>query len=145
MISLPHGSRIPFAVLGISAVAALYWLNSRHNRRNKRGPTSEIQGFLDWVEAESDIFCRPESQLNTTDTESLSDNVLHRALASLGLAATSPRQARTVRDPSVRISRVTEVHPATGNEEIADDVVRVVRVSEAEEEERYFSSFPYNQ
>jgi hypothetical protein len=71
-------------------------------------------------------------------TDLKGENILFRALASLGMAPTSPRQARPQ-----RIKITESEHPASGNEEIADDVVRVQRVSEEEEAERYFSAFSF--
>jgi len=83
--------------------------------------------------------CDKEESHNFISGDSTGENTLFRALASLGLAPTSPRQARSSRSKST----ANHSHPASGNDEIADDVVRVERVSEEEEAERYFSSFSF--
>lgn len=65
---------------------------------------------------------------------------LVRSLASLGMYPTSPRQSR--RSSRVGRSNVGDhVHPATDNEDIADEVVHIRRISPDEEVEQYFSSF----
>jgi hypothetical protein len=107
---------------------------------------SNLQDFMDWMT--DDVDRKPATEFVSVEdipTDLESSNVLRRGLALLGLAATSPRQARTVRDPELRRLSPEKYHPATGNEEIADEVVHLRRVSEEEEAERYFAAFSYNQ
>ncbi len=93
--------------------------------------------FLDWIE---DI---PDSPINYNRAKDAhtptGDHTTFRGLAAVGLAATAPREAR--HKPPKIVSGTH--HPASGNDEIADDVVRVERVSEEEEAERYFSAFSF--
>ena len=89
---------------------------------------------LDWIREEPVLETRAE-QDSSSDIEISLSNRLTRGLASLGLLATSPRRA-----PAVKGSE-DENHPATQNDDIADEVVHMKRVSPQEEEERYFAAF----
>lgn len=141
---MPSLEKVSFAVASIGLVVSLAILKRKKTRRTSS--SSDLNDFLDWMDADSDIpdasergFLSPMEGPSSPVAES--DNLVFRSLASVGLAPTTPAQARNPRtDKSLR---VVSPHPATGNEEIADDVVRVQRVSEAEEAERYFSAFSY--
>ena len=133
--------KVSFAVAALGVVVSLGIAKRR--KIKKPSSASDLLDFLDWVDAESEIPEESDIGFLTPDEGSptnSSDNVIRRSLASVGLAATSPRQARA---PKVNKSARSPVHPASGNEELADDVVRVQRVSEEEEAERYFSAFSY--
>jgi len=133
--------KVSFAVAALGVVLSLGIAKRR--RTKEVASKSDLMDFLDWVDAESEIHEGSELGFLTPDEGSpvhASDNALHRSLAAVGLAATSPRQARA---PKATSSTRAPVHPASGNDELADDVVRVKRVSEAEEAERYFSAFSY--
>ena len=136
--------RIRFAALGISFVGMIFYYKRKACRREVEADRDGLSEFLDWMEPESYVSNSSSSASINHDSKPVSDNILYRSLASLGLAPTAPREARIVRDPSVRNSRISDVHPATGNDDVADDVVRIVRVSEAEEADRYFAAFSYN-
>jgi hypothetical protein len=132
--------KVSFAVAALGVVLSLGIAKRR--RTKEVASKSDLMDFLDWVDAESEIHEGSELGFLTPDEGSpvhASDNALHRSLAAVGLAATSPRQAR----PKATSSTRAPVHPASGNDELADDVVRVKRVSEAEEAKRYFSAFSY--
>lgn len=101
---------------------------------------------MDWVNISEEKPETNEASPSKISLQSVSGNDenehgFYRALASLGLAATSPKHARASRDTSSRKFTEGNAHPASGNEELADDVVRLKRVSEEEEMERYFSGF----
>ena len=128
-----------FSVVALSAILSLNFAKRRTKQHPRTPPKlGDMSEFLDWIE---DIPASPisrESNETPTDTPS-GDNTLFRGLAAVGLAPTAPRDARNVRSKSPKGVE----HPASGNEELADDVVRVRRVSEEEEAERYFSSFSF--
>lgn len=140
---MPSLEKVSFAVASVGVVISLAILK-RKKTRMTAGP-SDLNDFLDWMDADSDIpdasergFLSPIEGPNSP--VAAGDNVMFRSLAAVGLASTTPAQARKPRTDKTPNSCE---HPATGNEEIADDVVRVQRVSEAEEAERYFSAFSY--
>jgi len=123
------------------ALTVILSIHIRKRRRNTMATTSRINGdmsdFLDWIE---DIPASPISRGSEQRPDTPSgDNTLFRGLAAVGLAPTAPRDARNVRAKTPQIQE----HPASGNDEIADDVVRVARVSEEEEAQRYFSAFSF--
>ena len=131
-------SLLTLSSIGFSSVVLLgLWKYRRGLGPNGDQPSNDMSEFLDWIE---DIPVSPVhgSTRNCLDTPT-GDNVTLRGLAALGLAPTAPREARNVRP---RTSNPAE-HPASGNDDIADDVVRVQRISEEEEAERYFSAFSF--
>ena len=143
----PSGSSLCFSLFGIAVTVAIAYLRRRDASSLKatRDP-SNLQDFMDWMTDDADRKAATKLvSVEDTPTDFESSNLLRRGLASLGLAPTSPRQARTVRDPELRKLSPEKYHPATGNEEIADEVVHLRRVSEEEEAERYFAAFSYNQ
>ena len=114
-------------------------LRKVQNRQRARSPPKldDMSEFLDWIE---DIPASPVSrETKKTSNTPEGDTALIRGLAAVGLAATAPRDARNIRSKSPQAVE----HPASGNDELADDVVRVTRVSEEEEAERYFSAFSF--
>jgi hypothetical protein len=131
-------SLITFSVLGVSTIVGLY-LTKRARYHIDLGSSSsaDMSEFLDWIE---DI---PGSPVNINCEQyphtPIGDHTTFRALAAVGLAATAPRDAR--QRPPKGGSNIP--HPASGNDDIADEVVRVERVSEEEEAERYFSAFSF--
>jgi hypothetical protein len=132
--------KLSFAVAAVGVVLSL---GIAKRRRVKKVPqNSDLSDFLDWVDADSDLHDGSDLGFLTPDEDAKSplngsDISLHRSLASVGLAATPPLHAR-----APRVEK-TSIHPASGNDELADDVVRLKRISEAEEAERYFSAFSF--
>jgi hypothetical protein len=119
----------------LCAVMVLGWTRRTRKPAPKVEKSAEIREFLDWV-SEEEVLSDATPVGNGAARLSPSHNDITRGLASLGMSATSPRHARSARD-----SRGVAAHPATENEEIADEVVRIQRVSEEEESERYFAAF----
>ena len=143
-INLLHmESRVSFGLVSFSAVIVLNILKRRKNRRKVKY-NQDLKEYLDWIEASNtdvsgtDEISRRASLDSFVSAEEDSGNVIFRALASLGMAPTSPKQGRVSRD---RTSERPYEHPATGNDEMADEVVRLKRISQEEEIERYFSGF----
>jgi hypothetical protein len=135
--------KVSFTIASLGLVLSLGI--AKRVRRKKSSSAADLREFLDWVDVNGDLpdgsengFLTPREE--PTSPSTATDNVLYRSLASVGLVPTSPRQSRGPRQ--LKSDRVSP-HPASGNDEIADDVVRVQRVSEEEEAERYFSSFSY--
>lgn len=97
-----------------------------------------VNSHWDWIadDTRAETQRTPSSEKSVADE--ISENDLHRSLAGLGMAATSARQARV---PKSTQGRGSVPHPATGNDEVADDVIRIQRVSEEEEATRYFAAF----
>ena len=144
--------RIAFSLISAGVVLSLSVIKKSALANAEKKTQSNIAEFLDWMETEVDHIPRSHIGEHSTamspggDSEVAGgENTLYRALAAVGLVPTSPRQARVVRSVSARRSNPAAVHPATDNDDMADDVVRVQRVSEAEEVERYFSAFAHHQ
>ncbi len=107
-------------------------------KSNRDSAKKSVSSDLDWISDETIPSKSPMPLSELSVAEEVSNNELHRGLAVLGMVATCPREARLAKDPQRRGSIP---HPATGNEEVADDVIRIQRVSEEEEMARYFSAF----
>ena len=138
--------RLSFTLASVSLVLVLNILK-RKRSKSRFAFRDDLQEYMDWVDAcepkdaLSDAISRRASFYSFLSAEEENEHVLFRALASLGLAPTSPKQARVVRVRELNKSLEMSAHPATDNDELADDVVRLKRVSEEEEIERYFSPF----
>ena len=138
MCSLEKAS---FAIASLGLVLSLGI--AKRVRIVNSGPS--LKEYLDWIDDDEELQDDSENGFLTpkegpSSPSATQDNLLFRSLASVGLAPTSAKQAR---GPKQAKSESSTSHPATGNDEIADDVVRLQRVSEEEEAERYFSPFSY--
>lgn len=138
--------RLAFTLASVSLVLVLSILK-RNRLKARFALRNDLQDYMDWVDAAdpkdalSDGISRRTSFESFLSAEEENEHFLFRALASLGMAPTSPKQARVVRSRELNKSLENSAHPATNNDELADDVVRLKRVSEEEEAERYFAPF----
>jgi hypothetical protein len=138
---------VSFTVASLGLVISLAIF--KRKKTKKTASCNDLSDFLDWIDAESELggesergFLSPIEGPNSPVASAFSgDHTLFRSLASVGLAPTAPAQARNPKTD--KLSKGSVAHPATGNEEIADDVVKLERISEAEESDRYFSAFSF--
>ena len=132
-------SALTFSLVSLSSVFMLHYLKRRSLFSDRSKTPEPIEEFLDWLDPAAGV---PRgNMLQPAPTDAAADEGEHsifRGLASVGLAPTSPRQARVPRKGAQ-----TPEHPATGNDDVADEVVHLRRVSEEEEAERYFSAFSF--
>ena len=137
----PSIQQVVFSTSAFVLLGYLYQAKKSRYISTTKTSSGDISEFLDWMDSSDKVSQTTQPEDEHVNSVGKGENMIYRGLASLGLVPTSPRQARNVRDATIRKQNVA--HPATGNDEMADEVVRVQRISEEEEVERYFSAFSY--
>ena len=130
---------VPFSVVSLALIVGLNILKRRTASESSQQKAADLNEFLDWIDPQVESTTNNATKPTALEAEadSNAEHSLFRGLAALGMAPTSPRQAR----PSRKSLNAIPEHPATGNDEFADETVHLKRVSEEEEAERYFSAF----
>ena len=113
--------RIPDNVLLFSLGASVLIASIRYFATKTRTVhcVTDTHKFLDWLADDTPVLDSPQ---DVSDSATHGEHSLVRGMAALGMIATSPRSTRMVKS----VSSLSD-HPATENDELADEVVHLKR------------------